>query len=197
MIVSILLAAGRSLRMGQTKQLLPFANSTVLEQTIDRHLASNTDKLIVVLGYHAEKIKRIIASRPIEIITNTNYEMGMSTSIIAALKSLNTKTEAILIGLGDQPLIESRTINMLIDEYRRQQKGIIVPIYQKKRGHPIIMNIKYKKELSEMTDDIGARGIIRRHPDDVMEIPVTDEGVCIDIDTPDSYQSAIKKLTGK
>jgi len=193
MIVTILLAAGRSVRMGQTKQLMPFADSTILEQTIDRYLASNTEKILVVLGYQADEIKRTIADKPVRIITNIAYENGMSTSIIAALKLLDIETEAIMIGLGDQPLIDSRTIDKLIDEYHRQNKGIIIPLYHKKRGHPIIMNIKYKKELLEMTGDAGAREIIHRHQEDTLEVPVTDEGVCVDIDTPDSYQSAVKR----
>ena len=193
MISVIILGAGRSERMGQTKQTLPFGTATILEKTIDNYAGSAAGEIIVVLGHQAEKIKEIIGDKSIGIVTNPDYRQGMSTSLIAGLKKI-ARGAAVMIALGDQPLIESRTINLLIREYERHDKGIVVPIYRGKRGHPIIFSIKYKAELLSLSGDTGAREIIGRHPSDVLEVPVDTDAICIDIDTTESYEAAMGRL---
>ena len=187
MLSAILLAAGKSQRMGKLKQLMPFGESTILEQTIDNLLNSAADETIVVLGHKAEEITKTIATKPIKIIVNPNYGEGMSTSIIAGLNLVSGQAQAVMLALGDQPLVDSQTINRLIAEFSRHDKGIAVPTYRGKRGHPVIFAIKYKAELLKLKGDIGAREIIRHHPDDVLEVAVASESVIADIDTRDDY----------
>jgi molybdenum cofactor cytidylyltransferase len=187
MLPAILLAAGKSQRMGKLKQLMPFGKSTILEQAIDNLLNSAVDETIVVLGHKAEEITKTIATKPVKIIVNPNYEEGMSASIIAGLILADPRAQAIMLALGDQPLVDSQTINRLITEFYHHDKGIAVPTYKGKRGHPVIFAIKYKPELLKLKGDIGAREIIKNHPDDVLEIAVDAEGVITDIDTGDDY----------
>ena len=156
--------------MGKLKQLMPFGKSTILEQAIDNLLSSAVDETIVVLGHEAEEIEKTIATKPIKIIVNPNYGEGMSTSIIAGLILVSGQAQAVMLALGDQPLVDSQTINRLIAEFSRHDKGIAVPTYKGKRGHPVILAIKYKAELLKLKGDIGAREIIRHHPDDVLEV---------------------------
>jgi len=170
---------------------MPLGKSTLLEQAIDNLLNSSVDETIVVVGHKAEEITRAIASRPVKIMLNPNYQQGMSTSIIAGLNLIDPKSQAVMLAMGDQPLVESRTINQLIDAFKSHDKGIAVPTHRGKRGNPVIFAIKYKTELLKLKGDIGGREIIKNHPDDVLEVPVDSESVISDIDTRDDYQSKL------
>ena len=187
MISAILLAAGESKRMGQPKQLMPFDHSTIVEQTIDNLLDSRVSEVIVVLGHRAEEVIKTIAAKPVKIAINPNYQQGMSTSIIAGLKLIDSRAQAVIIALGDQPFVDKQTINSLMEAFVAHNRGIAIPVYKGRRGHPIIFAIRYKGELLGLKGDIGGREIIDRHPDDMLEVAVNCEGVCIDIDTMDNY----------
>ena len=165
------------------------SSSTILERAIDNLLNSAVDEIIVVLGHRAEEIIKTISAKPVKIIVNPNYRQGMSTSIIAGLILLDPQAQAVMLALGDQPLVDSQTINQLIDEFYNHDKGIAVPTHQGRRGHPTIFAIKYKPELLELEGDIGGREIIQSHPDDILEVAVDSESVIADIDTITDYRS--------
>jgi molybdenum cofactor cytidylyltransferase len=187
MISAILLAAGESNRMGQPKQLMPFGQITIVERTIDNLLNSALSETIVVLGYKDEEIRKTIAGKPIKIAMNPDYQQGMSTSIIAGLKQVDKRARAVLIALSDQPFVDSQTINSLVEAFIANKRGIIIPVYQGRRGNPVIFAIKYKGELLNLKGDVGGREIITLHPDDVLEVAVNCEGVLLDIDTMENY----------
>lgn len=187
MVSVILLAAGESKRMGKLKQLMPLGTKTILEQAIDNLLNSRVNEVIVVLGFEAEALMEKVATRPVKVALNPAYHQGMSTSIVAGLSQISDKATAVMLALADQPFIDSQTINRLIGEFDSHNKGIAIPVYQGRRGHPVIFAAKYKEELSRLKGDIGGREIISQHPDDVLEVAVNCEGVCIDIDTMNSY----------
>jgi len=191
MISAIILAAGESKRMGEPKQLMPFGQSTILEKAIDNLLSSAVNEIIVVLGYKAEEVLKTIATKPVKIAINPDYKQGMSTSIIAGLSLIARQAQAVMLALGDQPLVDSQTINQLIEEFYNHDKGIVVPTYHGKRGHPVIFAIKYKQKLLGLTGDIGGREVIKDHPDDILEVAVDSESVISDIDTRADYQSRL------
>ena len=191
MVSAILLAAGQSKRMGEPKQLMPFGQSTIVEQAINNLLNSAVNEIIVVLGYRAEEMIKTIAAKPVKIARNPNYRQGMSTSIIAGLNLIDSQAQAVMLALGDQPSVDSQIINQLIEEFHHHDKGIVIPTYHGKRGHPIILAIKYKQKLLELMGDIGARQIIKDHPDDILEVAVDSESVISDIDTKSNYQSRL------
>jgi molybdenum cofactor cytidylyltransferase len=191
MISAILLAAGQSKRMGELKQLMPFGQSIIVEQAVDNLLGSAVDEVIVVVGYKAEDVTKAIAAKSIKLVINPDYEQGMSTSIIAGLKLVRGKVQGVMLAMGDQPLVDSQTINRLIEEFYNHDKGIAVPTYQGRRGHPIIFAIKYKKQLLKLRGDVGGRQIIKDHPDDVLEVAVDSESIVADFDTTDDYQSYV------
>jgi len=189
MISAILLAAGESKRMGELKQLMPFGqNTTIVEQAIDSLLSSAVSEVIVVVGYRAEEVIKSIVGKPVKIAINPNYRQGMSTSIIAGLNLVDSRAQAVMLTLGDQPLINSQTINRLIEEFHNHNRGITIPTYQGRRGHPIIFAIKYKEKLLELKGDIGGRQIVKDHPDDILEVAVNAGGIITDIDTISDYQ---------
>lgn len=189
MISAIILAAGKSERMSRLKQLMPWQQSTVLEQTVDNFLGSKANEVIVVVGYRAEEVRRVLAGKPVRWVINPDYEQGMSASIIAGLSLVDDQTQAVMLALGDQPLINSQTISRLIDEFSGCDKGIVIPTYRGRRGHPVIFAMTYKEKILQLKGDIGGRQIIAQHPGDVLEVAVDCEGVCIDIDTVESYYS--------
>jgi molybdenum cofactor cytidylyltransferase len=192
MISAILLAAGESNRMGQPKQLMPFDQSTIVERTIDNLLNSAVSETIVVLGYREQDVRKTIADQPVKIAINPDYQQGMSASVIAGLKQVDKRAQAVLIALGDQPFVDSQTINTLVEAFIANNRGIIIPVYQGRRGNPVIFAIKYKGELWNLKGDIGGREIINHHPDDVLEVAVNCEGVLLDIDTAENYTSMTK-----
>jgi len=191
MVSAILLAAGESKRMGKPKLLMPFGKSTILEQTVDNLLNSTVSEVIVVLGCKAEEVMPKLAARPIKIAINPNYHQGMSTSVIAGLNLIDDKAEAVMLVLADKPFVDSKIINELIEQFYAHDKGIAIPAYQAKRGHPVIFAIKYKAELLALKGDTGGRQIIAEHPGDILEVAVDSPGINIDIDTISDYHSHI------
>jgi molybdenum cofactor cytidylyltransferase len=187
----MILAAGESKRMGRVKQLLPFRGSTLLGQTMETLLQSQAAEIVVVLGYQAEKIIPQIAREPVKIVVNPDFEQGMSSSIKYGLGHISEAADGVMIVLGDQPLIEKETIDLLIEKHRQSDCGIILPVYKGMRGHPVIFKMRYKDELLRLTGDIGGKEIVERHPSDVLEVEVDSEGVVISIDVVSDYQSLI------
>lgn len=187
MISAILLAAGESKRMGRLKPGLPLGNSTILEQSIDNLVHSRIDELIVVLGYRAQELMEKVAGRQVKTVINPDYEQGMSTSVIAGLHMVDDRAQAVLFALADQPFIDSKIVDKLIDGFSRHSKGIVVPAYRGRRGHPVIFAVRYREELLRLRGDVGGRQIIKDHTDDVLEIPVDSESINVDIDTMSDY----------
>jgi len=191
-VSAILLAAGEAKRMGKPKLLMPFGDDTVLERTLDNLLGSEVDEVIVVLGARAEKMKKLVASKGVKIVFNLDYHQGMSTSIIAGLKQVDSRTQWVMVTLADQPMIGKETYNPLIEESLRADKGIIVPKYKDRGGNPIIFSIKHKEELLQLVGDIGGRELLKKYQDDILEVAVDSESVTMDINTLDDYYSLFK-----
>ena len=160
-----------------------------MEQAIDNLLSSAVNEVVVVVGYKAEEVIRTIGARPAKLVINPDYERGMSTSISAGLNHVDNGARAVILALGDQPLIDKQTINRLIEEFSRSDKGIIVPTYLCRRGHPVIFAAKYKEELLKLRGDVGGKQIIKDHPEDILEVAVSSESILTDIDTVSDYQT--------
>jgi molybdenum cofactor cytidylyltransferase len=187
-ISAIILAAGESTRMGGSQKLLmPLGNSTIIEQTIDNFLNSSAKEIVIVIGFEANELIRLIGKRPVTIAENIDYHGGMSTSIICGLKSVSTKAQGILLALADEPFITSPTINCLIDKFAAYKKGVVIPVYQGQRGHPVIFASKYKKQLLALKGDNGGKHIIAENSEDVLEVDIDCDGIVTDIDTLENY----------
>lgn len=173
--------------MGEMKQLLPWKGKTIIEAVIDNLSESKINEIVVVLGYNSYKIINFINNRNINIAINENYKDGMFSSIKLGLFSLSNECKSFMIVLGDQPHITSNTINAIVDEYLKRNKGIISPVFKGKKGHPIIFNIKYKGKIMELDNNSTLRDIIRNNNDDLFLINVDDRGVIEDIDKKEDY----------
>ena len=191
MIVGIILSAGESKRMGKPKQLLPWGNSVILQQVIDNASASRLRKILLVLGSHADEIEgKIKVSSKTRIVVNRDFKEGMSSSVKCGVKNAPAAAEAYMLLLGDQPFISSEILNKLIDSYQTGHHGIIIPVYNGKRGHPVIFDAKHKQELLGIGDG-GAKIVVDNHADDVLAVSLDSPEILADIDTPQDYQKAI------
>jgi len=192
-IYALLFAAGESRRMGKPKLLLPFGRKTIVEHIVDNILESNVDKTMVVLGSHREEILSKISGRPIETVVNHHYKEGMLSSIRTGFEALPDDAAAALVYLGDQPLIPSSVADDLIEAYQQSQKGIVLPVYKKRRGHPILIDIKHRQEILGLSPDIGLRALVHNHPEDIQEVAVGTPQILKDIDRPEDYARELRK----
>jgi len=192
MVWAVILAAGESKRMGKPKLLLPFGESTIIGTVVNNTIQSKADKTLVVLGSDEDKVIEKIDDLPVKITVNTNFREGMLSSIQWGFESLAENTRAVLVVLGDQPSISSSVINKIIDGYNQTEKGIVLPVYNKKRGHPIIIDMKYRDEVKQLSPDIGMHELIHNHTEDVLEVEVGTQRILNDIDTVEDYNKEIE-----
>jgi molybdenum cofactor cytidylyltransferase len=194
MIVGILLSAGESRRMGTPKQLLPWGETIVLQRVIDIASASRLERVLLILGYRADDIAaRITVSPKTSILINRNFRDGMSSSVICGIQNSPWDTEAFMLLLGDQPLVDANTIDRLIDSYRMVRQGIVIPVYGGRRGHPVIFDSRYRTELLSISDQ-GAREVVNRHAEDIFEVRMDSSNILADMDTPQDYQEAKRQM---
>jgi molybdenum cofactor cytidylyltransferase len=189
-ISAILLAAGKAERMGKAKQLLSLGEQRLVEASLYNLLASHVTEIIVVLGFAAEEIRPFVEGKErVRVIVNNHFHEGMSTSIRAGVQALDPSAKGILIALADQPFIPSQVIDQLIERFAAGEKGIVLPVYEGKQGHPVILDRKkYEPELLSLRGDVGGKEIVRKHPEDCLQVAVASKGVLIDIDGPEDYQ---------
>jgi molybdenum cofactor cytidylyltransferase len=190
MIVGIILSAGESKRMGTPKQLLPWGKTIILQQVIDNATASHLDKVLLVLGSHADEITgKITISSKTGIAVNHDFKEGMSSSVKCGVKNAPAGAEAFMLLLGDQPFISPAIIDRVLDDYRKSKRGIVIPVYDNKHGHPVIFDAKYKQELLVIADQ-GAKSVVNNHLQDILEVCLDVPEILTDIDTPQDYQKA-------
>jgi len=192
MISGILLAAGESRRMGKPKLFLPWKQTTIIEEVVDVYLKSTLSELIVVVGESKENIKEILQSKPVRVVENPLYRQGMSTSIRAGVLAASIETEGYCIGLGDQPLITTKVIDLLISSFLKDRTGIAVLSHQGKRGHPVVFSSVFRDALCSLNGDLGGRAIIEKHPSEVRHVEAGSKAVLEDIDTPEDYDKLSK-----
>jgi molybdenum cofactor cytidylyltransferase len=192
MIWAMILAAGMSRRMGKTKLLLPFGKKTIIETVVQSVVSSRVDSTLVVLGSEREKIEKKIRTYPVRSAFNPDFRIGMLSSVLCGLKALPVETRAVVIVLGDQPSVSKQTIDRIVDEYQKTGKGIVLPVYNKERGHPVLIDMKYREEVEALSPDIGLRGTVYSHPEDILEVEVDTPSILQDIDDEADYKRELE-----
>ncbi|MBI3872281.1 MAG: nucleotidyltransferase family protein [candidate division Zixibacteria bacterium] len=196
MIAGLILAAGQGKRLGQVKPLLTHDHATLLRMVVERMRASALDHLIVVLGHEASKIVQKISIGGLKIVINGEHRMGLSSSLQRGLARMPPRCQAVMVALADMPLVTTATINTLISEYNKGKKGIVVPVYNHQRGHPVIIDLKYLEFLLALRGDVGAKSVLEAHPKDVHEVPIDSDEVLIDVDTREQWNLVKQRLAG-
>ena len=193
-IWAVILAAGESKRMGSPKMLLPFNGSTMIECVIANVTKSDADKIIVVLGAEKEALIQLTGKWHIEYCYNENYKEGMLSSVQCGFKNLPPGCKASLVFQGDQPLITYITINTVINAYISSEKGIVIPVYRDKRGHPILIDMKYRNDIDKLSRDKGLRSLAYKFAADVFEVETDESGILRDFDTYEQYKKGINLI---
>ncbi len=191
MITAVVLAAGRSERMGRPKMLLPFGRRTLIETVLAGVLKSRVDEVVVVVGAHREAIEPVVSKLGLRTVFNEDFDAGMLSSVVRGLSEVPAATEAVLVVLGDHPYPPASVIDRLISARERTGKGIVLPLHRGRRGHPVLIDLRYRERVTALDPSVGLRQLMRDHPDDVLEVPVRTPAVLADIDRPADYRKAL------
>jgi molybdenum cofactor cytidylyltransferase len=186
-IAAVVLAAGKSTRMGSNKLLKPVNGTPMIRQTVETVLQSRASPVVVVTGHDAGHLKQALKGLDVVLVDNPHFAQGLSTSLAAGVGSLPASADGALMVLGDMPLVPAATLNKLISAFDPQEgRSICVPVYQGERGNPVLWGRQHFGELAGIKGDRGAKVLLVVNSDHVVEVPVGNEGVLTDFDTPDS-----------
>ncbi len=192
-IAGIVLAAGASSRMGQDKALLRWGDKTFLEHLLAALRNAETDPVRVVLGANADEVQKEISFGVGEVVLNPDWQKGMLSSLVVGLNSLPTEVEAAVVCLVDHPCVSSTLIRALRENFHTGGKLIVVPTYRARRGHPVLFSAKLFDELRAAPLEVGARHVVRRHADDILEFPTEEEGVLLNTNDRAAYEKILSK----
>ena len=193
MIWAVILAAGESKRMQEPKLLLPFGKRSIIEEVVAIAVSSKADRTLLVLGAFKDNILQKIRTKPVQTVVNNNYASGMLSSVQMGFNSLPEGTHAALVMLGDQPSVSTTVINRIRETDRKTQKGIVLPTFNGERGHPVLIDLKYREEINRLRPEVGLRGDVYGNPDDVCEVAIDSSSILRDIDTPQDYKKELEK----
>ena len=205
MIAAIILAAGESRRMGFPKALLRYAfpkgsdgpETTFLEHLLDVMNRSRAEPVVVVLGHEGERIRSSLSptswgrARP---VLNERYREGMLTSILAGLEAVEkSSAEGCLVLPVDHPDVSPEIVDLLIARYEQMPRPILLPVFQGRRGHPVLFSRAVFDEIRRAPESVGARQVVWDHQGDLLEVEVPDPGIGRDVDTPADYRSFLER----
>lgn len=187
-VAAIVLAAGKSERMGQSKALLPWDGRSVIEAIVSRLTTAHLADTVVVTGYRAGDVARKIAHLPVRTVFNPAYAQGeMLSSLQAGLGALPESIAACLVVMGDQPALDPRVVARVLNAYAQGHGTIIVPTFGGQRGHPVLFDRRFWPDLLAL--ERGApRDVLAHYPDQVGLVQVSTESILRDIDTPEQYR---------
>jgi len=195
-VAALLLAAGRSSRMGKFKPLLPFGDQTVVESCLSNLRAAKIEEIILVIGHRADEIRDHLANAEVQFAINPDPDSEMSVSIARGIEHVNLHAEALLIALVDHPAVPAETLRTLIDEWTRTGARLIQPEYHGKGGHPVLVDLSFRDELKQLDSTEGLRGLFRRHRDEARRLTVSSPYVARDMDTWEDYLALHEEFFG-
>ena len=192
-ICSVVLAAGSSRRMELgNKLMLKIKNKTILSQTIENILYSDFSYSIVITGHQNKIIKKLLNEYEVYSYYNPKYKEGISTSIAVGINYLKPYTDGVMICLSDMPGITKNTYNLLIEafnnKYEKNKPLIVIPEYNKKKGNPILFSKHFFSKLKNLKGDIGAKNLIKKNNEHILNIKINEETIFTDIDTAEAYE---------
>lgn len=192
----VILAAGNSSRMGAIKQLLPWKETTLLENTIEQAIHSDVCSIFVTLGANAQHIEQKINGENITILKNEDWEKGLGQSIAFSIQQINSSNfDGVLLLLADQPAVNTAYINQILQTFTSSDQNIVATQYNNNIGVPVLFDSIHFPELQALTGTSGAKSILKAHPEEIYSI--TPQQPLIDIDTPEDYEKAREKFGQK
>jgi len=197
LLPAVVLAAGASSRMGQPKALLRIGAHTFVGRLLDTLRDAGLDDILVVTGVHDREIRQALAAPGtplVRIVHNPHHARGQLSSLQAALAAVDHPgLEAMLVALVDLPLVRPATVRALVGAWRATRAPVVRPRLGLRHGHPVIFDRAVFDALRTASLETGARGVVRSCGNAVLDVEVTDEGVCLDVDTPEEYALLVEQ----
>ncbi|WHH58654.1 DVU_1551 family NTP transferase [Petroclostridium sp. X23] len=191
-IASIIVSAGYSSRMGSFKPLLKFGETTAVEMVVNAHKSAGIDEIIVVTGHKGCEVAEKLNHLDVRCVPNESYRQGMFSSVWKGVETLDTDIAAFFLHPVDIPLVKRETVEMLKSKYIEHGKGILYPEFCGDKGHPPLIDCKYKKAILDDDGYGGLKKILENFADDALCVPVFDESVLMDMDTPEDYERLLE-----
>lgn len=193
-ISAIILAAGYSRRMGRFKPLLKLDGQTVLERVVSLYRDAGVTDIRVVTGFRSEAIRSALAAQPVSVVHNPDHDKGMFSSVVAGVNTLRADVRSFFVHPVDIPLVRPHTLAMLVDAFDQHPSPVIYPVFDDLRGHPPLIHEEVKAAIISHDGSGGLRALLRRFDSTALDIQVADEGVLLDLDTPDDFQRLSTRL---
>jgi CTP:molybdopterin cytidylyltransferase MocA/HD superfamily phosphohydrolase YqeK len=184
-LAAVVLAAGYSSRMGQLKPLLSVGHGTALEAVVRLFQSAGIPNVFVVLGHRADELRPVAEAAGARCVFNPNFDEGMFSSVCAGVAALPTDTDACFVMPADMPLVRASTVRRLANYYAAKKRVIVYPVFQKRRGHPPLIGYTVLSEALRMSPDARLSTLLAAHESGSCNLFVPDEGVRLDMDTPD------------
>ncbi|HKY26410.1 MAG TPA: nucleotidyltransferase family protein [Pyrinomonadaceae bacterium] len=194
-VAAILLAAGRSRRMGAFKPLLPFGQTTVIRSCIQNLQAAGVEDIVVVLGHRAGDVTESLKDLDLRFALNPDPESEMSDSIRYGVRELPTEAKAILIALTDHPAVPPDAIRTIVQEWRSGQQ-LVIPEFQSRGGHPVLVDLRFRDELMKLDSNRGLKSLFDAHKAQVRRLPANSPYIARDMDTWDDYRALHEEIFG-
>jgi molybdenum cofactor cytidylyltransferase len=187
-IAAVVLAAGRSTRMGGPNKLLAeVAGKPLVRIAVERALASRAKPVIVVTGHECERVEAALANLPVRFVHNQNFAQGLGTSLRAGIAAVPAEADGAIVCLGDMPQVDAALIDRLVDGFDPEKGAlVVVPTIDGMRGNPVLWSRRFFPDLMAIEGDVGARHLIARYGEAVVEVPVSGKGALVDVDTPEA-----------
>lgn len=180
--------------MGAQKLLLPYAGKTVIAHIVDELLASKIERVLAVVGSDARAITSVLGDRKVVVVSNPDPNAEMLSSVRCGFAALPADCRGGLIALGDQPSITHAIVDQLVDAFDAGDHGIVVPFHNNRRGHPMIVSVRYRDEIMTLPDESGLRGLLDAHPEGVLKLPTSNPAVLGDMDYPEDYERELNSI---
>jgi molybdenum cofactor cytidylyltransferase len=197
-VAAIVLAAGRATRMGGPNKLVAeLAGKPLVRIAAEQALASRAQPVIVVTGHERERVEAALAGVPVRLVHNPDFAQGLGTSVKAGIAAVPAAVDGAIICLGDMPQVDAALIDRLIAAFDPEKGALaVVPTIEGQRGNPVLWSRRFFPDLMAIEGDIGARRLIGRYGEAVVEVPVTGKAAFTDIDTPEALAGLKTEIEG-
>ncbi|MEJ2600834.1 MAG: nucleotidyltransferase family protein [Anaerolineales bacterium] len=188
-VAAVVLAAGRSVRMGQPKMVLPWGDSTVIGRVVRVLRQARIQPVVVVTGGARQQVEAVLSESEVQFVFNPRFAQDeMLVSLQAGMCTLGEDIDALLVVLGDQPQIELDTVRAILERYRLRRAPLVVPSFKMRRGHPWLVERRLWRAILDLGPDKTMRDLLNMHADQIDYIKVDTPSVLRDLDTPEDYE---------